>query len=103
MVKTPHLHCGGQRFNPWLDLKSLMLCGVVKKRKKMETKKCYIHQTDVFLKIIISSINNNDEGREHLHCVNGGTICYYLLEDSLQIWILKPQTFVLFDLSYSSF
>lgn len=43
-----------------------MLCGVVKKRKKMETKKCYIHQIDVFLKIIISSINNKDEGRETL-------------------------------------
>ena len=66
MLKTPHLHCRGQRFNPWLDLKSLMLCGVVKKRKTIETKKCYIQQIGMFLKIIMSSINNKDEGRESL-------------------------------------
>ena len=35
MVKTPHFHCGGLRFNPWSG-KFFILSGTAKKESKKE-------------------------------------------------------------------
>ena len=61
-----------------------MPCGVVKKRKKENWNK-KIHQIGMLLKILCLVLITRMKVGKVFYCVNRDTICYYLLEDNLQI------------------
>ena len=41
LVKTPHFHCMGHRFDPWWELRSCMPCGSAKKKTRTHLYLCH--------------------------------------------------------------